>query len=251
MPNENTDNQSFKNDKQKIAILISIIVFVVILIALFSFLVFLDINSKSEANKLSTTTRRTVKIEYSGENIDGDKVNQNNESSSTTTTSTTVKSTSKNNSSKKTTKIVTSTKIITSVSTKVVEVLPPSISHEVVNDRSTYPNALDAWEWEIVNSINKERRKRGLNELAVARDLRQLAEEAADLWVGSGSEVVKNYLTGHANYRKQTNYDDVTASSLYNDTVEKTQVTTNDSLKYLGVGVLYKNDTYYYVIVYE
>ena len=249
------DEETLKNDKKKIAILISIIVFIVILIVLFMIVVILDINSTDEQKKFSTTTRRTVSVEESSNNDDSNnEVNTSEvteEIDITTTTSTTVKQTSKTNTSSNGTKVITSTKIITSTSIKVVEIIPPTITHETTNDKSTYPDSLDAWEWEIVNLINAERKKNGLNELLVAKDLRQLAEEAADLWLGSGNDVVKEYLTGHSNYRKRTNYDDVDSASLYRDTIAETKVTTNASLRYLGVGVLYKNDTYYYVIIYE
>lgn len=249
------DEETLKNDKKKIAILISIIVFVVILIVLFVIVVILDINRTDEHKKISTTTRRTVSVEESSNDNNEEDSSESNDDevipkSDTTTTSTTMKTTNKTSTSSGT-KVITSTKIITSTSIKVVEILPPTITHEVANDKSTYPDAIDDWEWAIVNLINETRRKNGLNELLVARDLRQLAEEAADLWLGSGSDVVKEYLQGHSNYRKYTNHEDVTPLSLYGDTVNATKVTTNSALRYLGVGVLYKNDTYYYVIIYE
>lgn len=250
MQDYSPDEATLKNDKKKIAILISIIVFVIILIVLFVIVVILDINKSDESKKLSTTTRRTVNVEESSNNETTNNIV--NEDETTTTTSMSVNSTSKTKVSNSSgTKVITSTKISTSTSIKVVDILPPTVSHDVVTDKSTYPDSLDDWEWQIVNLINAERRKKGLNELLVAKDLRQLAEEAADLWLGSGTDVVKEYLTGHSNYRKYSNYDDVTAVSLYNDTVAATKVATNSALRYLGVGVLYKNDTYYYVIVYE
>lgn len=254
------DNQEelerLKNDKKKIAILISIIVFVVILIVLFIITLLLDLNSTEDKQKYSTTTRRTVNIEYTEDVDNKDNSSEMKEEESTTnssTTNTTTTSTTKriNGNTNSPTKVITSTKIITSTSIKVVDILPPSITHEVANDKSQYPDSLDEWEWGIVNLINSERRKNGLGELLVGRDLRQLAEEAADLWLGSGGEVVKEYLKGHSNYRKYTNYDDVSFTSLYNDTIAVTNVTTNASLRYVGVGVIQKNDTYYYVIVYE
>lgn len=247
------DEETLKNDKKKIAILISIIVFVIILIVLFIVIVILDSQRDEEQKKLSTTTRRTVNATEVDNN--GDNTNQTTSNiiseEVTTTTSTTIKPTNKTKVTSNNGNKVTMTTVITSTSIKVVDILPPSVSHEITFDKSTYPDSLDAWEWQIVNLINAERKKNGLNELLVAKDLRQLAEEAADLWLGSGTEVVKEYLTGHSNYRKYTNYDDVTANSLYNDTIASTKVTTNSALRYLGVGVLYKNNTYYYVMIYE
>lgn len=243
--------QRLKDDKKKIAILISIIVFVVILIALFVLVVLLDLNSSSDNERYSTTTRRTVNVEVD------DDVNTTTteaikeevqESESTTTTTTTKKSSSSNNTQ---TKVITETKVITSTSIKVVDIMPPEVNYEIASGKSNYPDSLDDWEWGIVNRINEMRRKNGLNELLVAVPLRSLAEEAADLWLGSGGDVVKEYLTGHSNYRKYTNYDNVSIDSLYNDTINVTNIVTNASLRYVGVGVILKNNTYYYVIVYE
>lgn len=255
MQDYSPDEATLKSDKKKITILISIIVFVIILIVLFGIVVLLDMNTDDENKKLSTTTRRTVNVDDSTNNSSYFEITDNIDNEEEVMTTMTTTSSSKNTTNKTKvssgTKVITSTRIITSTSIKVEEILPPAISHEVATDKSTYPDSLDNWEWKIVNLINEARRKNGLNELLVARDLRQLAEEAADLWLGSGSEVVKEYLTGHSNYRKYSNHDDVSEISLYNDTIAKTKVTTNSSLRYLGVGVLRKNDTYYYVIIYE
>lgn len=236
----NPDEETLKNDKKKIAILISIIVFVVILIVLFIVVVILDINNTDQQKKYSTTTRRTVSIEESSSNNEENNNEIIEEIDITSTTSTMVKSTNKTNISSNGT-----------TSKKVVEVFPPSITHETTNGKSIFPNSLDDWEWEIVNLINKERKKNGLSELLVAKDLRQLAEEAADLWGSSEPDDATKVLTGHSYYRKYSNYDDVNSSSFYEDTIVETKVTTISELRYLGVGVIYKNNTYYYVIIYE
>lgn len=240
------DEATLKNDKKKIVILISIIALVIILIVLFVFLVILSFNQKEEKSKISTTSRRTISIKMTSSSV----IPTTTEKVKTEEVTITTK---KVTTQRKTTNLKTTSKITeqSTTSTKIIEILPPVIEHETTIDKSTYPDSLDAWEWQIVNLINEQRKKNGLNELLVAKDLRQLAEEAADLWLGSGGDIVKEYLTGHSNYRKYTNYDDVNATSLYNDTVAATKVTTNPALRYLGVGVLYKNDTYYYVIVYE
>lgn len=246
------ENNTNANDKGKIMVLISLIIAVSILIVVLVFLAVINITHKDAKSKLSTTTRRTIKTE---------------ETATTTTEPTTTPSTTDiaedNTTSvepKTTTTRRTQTKgpASTATYTEVVTEKPtssviPEHNYDIATNPSTYPDALDSWEWEVVNLINQERRKNGLNEVAVARELRNMAEEGAYIYYASGSNELKSYLSGNSYLYMSSNLE-INARTLYENTISSTKITTNPNIKYVGAGVLLKRvtlDTYYYVIIYE
>ena len=247
------NNDINKNDKSKIIMLISLIVVVSILLIGFVFIAVLDFTQESTKSYLKTTTRRTIPSTNTTTNSMTTSTTEEvimPEDGETTTTTT---ATTKNNSggANKTTKtIITSTKIVTSTKTQIVI---PSNEYKIATGPTTYPDALDSWEWEVVDLINAERRKNGLNELLVAEDFRRIAEEGADLYYTNGEESAKSYLANYSNLRMFSNLN-INAKTLYTNTLNSTKVTTNPYIRYVGVGVLLKDtglNTYFYVIIYE
>ena len=255
-------------DKKKILILCIVIAFIIVLIVCLGIIAYLSYQAEnaptSNSNRQTTTRRNTVSSEAI---IDDD-------TTSSVTTSTVPMSSgiasSNTSSNSSTTRIssakTTSSRYTTKTSTRTVTVTGPTIiiteerpTHPVTDGESNYPNALNDWEWEIVEMINEERRSNGLDELEVASDLRTLAEEAADYWDDFTESELKAYLAGNSYYAKKSNNLNHNNGylSLYQDTISKTKVTTRDDLRYLGVGVIYKENgfngipTHYYVIIYE
>ena len=243
------NNQNINNDKGKVMVLISLIIAVSIVLVFFVFLAILDITHKDTKSKLSTTTRRTIKEEEN--TTTNSEVTEPITENSTTTVSTTQVASS--NSTRPSTTRKTTTKVVTTVVEEETDTVIPSHDYEIVYDKTTYPDALDSWEWEVINLINQERRKNGLSELLVARELRNMAEEAAYMYYASGSSAIKPYLSGYSYLYMHSNLD-IDANTLYESTLNSTKITTNPDIKYVGAGVLVKNitlDTYFYVIVYE
>lgn len=243
------NNQNINNDKGKVMVLISLIIAVSIVLVFFVFLAILDITHKDTKSKLSTTTRRTIKEEEN--TTTNSEVTEPITENSTTTVSTTQVASS--NSTRPSTTRKTTTKVVTTVVEEETDTVIPSHDYEIVYDKTTYPDALDSWEWEVINLINQERRKNGLSELLVARELRNMAEEAAYMYYASGSGAIKPYLSGYSYLYMHSNLD-IDANTLYESTLNSTKITTNPDIKYVGAGVLVKNitlDTYFYVIVYE
>ena len=248
------ENDVNKNDKSKIIMLISLIVVVSILLIGFVFIAVLDFTQEGTKSYLKTTTRRTIpsteSTTHNMTTLTTEEVVIPEEDETTTTTTTTKNNSSGTNTNKTTKTVVTSTKIVTSTRTQIVI---PSNEYKVATGSTTYPDALDSWEWEIVDLINEERRKNGLNELLVAEDFRRIAEEAADLYYTNGEESVKSYLANYSNLRMFSNLN-INARTLYTNTLNSTKVTTNPYIRYVGVGVLLKDtglNTYFYVIIYE
>lgn len=242
------NNTNVNNDKGKIMVLVSLIIAVSIMLVVFVFLAVIDITKKDASSKLKTTTRRTVVTKPSGDESELPTTDEPTTTEEPTTATTTKTSTTAQ-------RITTTTKGAgTKVTTKAPEeTVIPSHTYEVVTDATTYPDALDTWEWNVINLINEERRRNGLNELLVARELRNKAEEAAYMYYASGSESLKPYLSGISYLYMHSNLD-IDAHALYESTLNSTKITTNPDLRYVGAGVLLKNvtlDTYFYVIVYE
>lgn len=241
-------------DKSKITMLISLIVVVSILLVGFVFIAVLDLTHKEAETRLNTTTRRTVKTtELITEDIKDDEEEEEEDEEdeleevdlTTTTTSQTQGNTTTKVGTTKTTKKPTTT--------KEVEVTVPASKYTITNSSTTYPDALDSWEWDIVDMINEARRKNGLNELLVASELRTMAEDAAYIYYTNGDAAAKSYLINYANMRMYSNLL-IDSAYLFENTINSTNVTTNPYIKYIGVGVLLKKpnlDTYYYILVYE
>ena len=262
------------SDKKKIVILSLIIGFVTILIILVGFIAYLSFveENKTSTDKLSTTTRRTVDAneEEQTNPTNSDETTTTSSATTTTTSSTTLlttRNTTKSNTSTTTknktnsTKKPTTTKK-TTTTTKVNSggsVIPIPDEREVTYESTDYPGADDEGAWNIVDLINEARKKNGLKPVEVAVELRRLAEEAADFWYEYTDVEIKAYLYGHSNYRRKSNhlYTNSAYLSMYQATIENTKVTTDKNLKYVGVGLIYRENgvgglpTHYYVIIYE
>ena len=261
------------SDKKKIVILSLIIGFVAILIILVGYIAYLSFveENKTSTDKLSTTTRRTVDVsEEATTNLPNQEEMTTTSSTTTTTTTTssttalTTKSTTKSHTSTTTKKKTTTTKKSTTkkTTTKVNSggvVIPIPDEREVTYESTDYPGADDEGAWNIVDLINEARQKNGLKPVEVAVELRRLAEEAADFWYEYTDVEIKAYLYGHSNYRRKSNhlYTNSAFLSMYQATIENTKVTTDKNLKYIGVGLIYRENgvgglpTHYYVIIYE
>lgn len=245
------------NDIKKIKVLKIFIVFVSILLIILGFLAVLDLTEKEAQTHLTTTTRRTTTISTTQdkeENIPDEGfleeiVDPTTDPTTTSTTSSKVTSTTKVIT--KTTKSTTTTQ-----SSSVI----PSHTYEQATGNTTYKDAVDSYEWEIINLINTERKKNGLNELIVASELRTLAEAAATLYSNSNETAAKSLLSDYAGYLIMDRYY-YTPALFYAETVKQTKstatgydITTNPYIKYIGVGVIEKAKnakTYYYALVYE
>lgn len=181
---------------------------------------------------------------------------------SSSTVKTTAKTTSKITTKKTTKKTTKSTKKTTKKKTTLPThtVIPPNAERETTESSTVYPLAQDSIAWDIFDRINRAREKNGLEPVKVAVDLRRLAEEAADYLYDFTDTEVKNYIYGLNNYRRVTNHIltyDQAVLSLYNGTVQNTDIITDKSLRYVGIGVIFRQvglgdlPTYYYVIIYE
>ena len=255
------------NDKTKITILSLIFGFVSILIIIVGHLAYESFveENKTSNDKNGTTTRKTVDA---SEEATTDFLNQEETTttSSTTTSSTTpIKTSSTTKLNTKTTSKTTKTTVkstTTATTTKINSggiVIPIPDEREVTNGATNYPNADDEGAWKIVNKINEERIKNGLNSLYVSVELRNLAEKAADLWYDHFDSDVKEFLYGHSNYRRKSNNlkPESAYLTMYDATIQNTKVTSDKNLRYIGVGLIYHLDesneigTYCYVIIYE
>lgn len=271
----NDYNVEVTDDRGKIATLIGVIIVVVILLVLLITITFLDIKKENaKSPKLSTTTRRNFSVndiqsdddeedELTEEETTSAEVNEVEKTTNSTTTTITQEK-KKTTTAKRTVSSTSWSKTEVRTSTKVieyeVEVNPfegDPRTEVTFGTSSGYPDSKSDWEWEIVDLINKDRRDNGLSELKMVKELRALAEEGADLMLGSKPDVVKSYLYGHNNYRFQSNYTIESPANLYDRSKNAVDVATNNSLKYLGVGVIYKqvgnlgSPTYYYVLIWE
>lgn len=248
------NNTNNVNDKGKIMVLVSLIIAVSILLVAFVFVTVIDLTHKDAKSKISTTTRRTISTEQTTD-IPEPPVTEpitekpTNQTSETTTSPTTTRPRTT------TTRRVEDTTKPTSGDDNHDDggTVIPSHSYDIAYDSTTYPDAVDSWEWEIVNLINQERKRNGLSELYVARDLRNMAEEAAYMYYANGSSVIRPYLDGYAYLYGHSN-SNIEPRTIFESLLNSTKITTNPDIKYVGSGVLVKNqgiDTYYYVIVYE
>lgn len=253
-------------DKSKIAVLYFIIIFVSLLIVGLAFVVYLSIRAENKGpdTEITTTTRRTIdKEESTSKKTTTSTTSENGTSIITTSTSSSISlttkktTTSKGTTTKRTTKKSTTKRPTTTKPT--TKPIIPDYTHPITNGPTDYPGALDDWEWNIVDKINDLRVKNGLNRLSVASDMRTLAEEAADIWEDYGQEEMENYVDGYGMYAMKNNNLSHTNgyNTLYQNTINKTPVATRQGLRYIGVGVIFKEDgfngipTHYYVIIYE
>lgn len=245
------------NDSKKVAWLKASIFFVSILLIVFGFLAVIDLTKKESLTHLTTTTRRTTttKLVTSSISTDEEYFEEDNIPDEDFLEDIVDKTTT--NQPSTSSRVTTTTKVMTTTQSSSVI---PSHTYEVATGKTTYKDAVDSYEWEIINLINAERKKNGLNELIFALELRTLAEEAATLYSNSKETSASSLLSDYAGYLIMYKYK-YTPALFYNDTVKQTKspdtgydITTNPYYKYIGVGVIEKannKNTYYYALVYE
>lgn len=245
------NNTNNVNDKGKIMVLVSLIIAVSILLVAFIFVTVIDLTHKDAQSRISTTTRRTISTKTTDE-IDDFVTEPITEVPITTSSEKPVTTEPKTTTTRKVVESVVTTSTTNNSSGGTVI---PSHSYDIAYDSTTYPDALDTWEWEIVNLINQERKNNGLSELSVAKELRNKSEEAAYMYYASNkvADNLKSYLNGYAYLYGHSNLN-IDARTIYESALNSTKITTNPDIKYVGVGVLVKSeglDTYYYVLTYE
>ena len=254
-----------------------------VLLIVCSFVVVIIVNIKNKEDKkdenkfVGTTSRRTYKttskktttttttdILFEESTTTTITTSQTTSVPLTTTVTTTKKptTTTKGGTTKKTTKKTTRKTTTKKTTTKKPTTQAPSVpdnSYTIAYESTTYPLAVDFWEWGVVDLINEERASLGLPSLEVAVELRELAETAADYWYDHSNSVIDEIIGNHNYYGKKL----INASYLesyqylYDTTVSNTDVTTNPYYSWIGVGVIYREvgdtgmRTHYYVIIYE
>jgi hypothetical protein len=245
---------SNNNDKKKILLIKIFIVFVILMIILFTAVAIIDFLVTDYDPKLvGVTTRRT----YTTTSKTTTSRTTSTSTIGSTTEATSTSTTSKNSkrattTSTKKTVSATTTRIITDQA-----IIIEGGAYTEATSGSTNPNALDDYEWYIVNEINASRVANGLNELTVAVELRDMAETAASIYNTGGDSEVKAYLEDYNSYRLASTNQDITKEELLSKTLNKTSITTKKYVDYIGVGVLkYTNSqnglpSMYYCIIYE
>lgn len=210
-------------------------------------------SSRRTVPKTTRTTTTTDFIETTSTTTTTTTNNTETTTNSNVVNPTTYRTTTKGTNTKTTTKKKTTTSKTTTTTTEI------TTTRKIVTDSTTYPNALDFWEWNIVDLVNEERRLNNLSELAVAADLRLLAEEAADYWDTHSDTEVIEYIGEHKSYARALINSSMTESYnyIFDLLTRNTDITTNPYYKYIGVGVIYYDRgnggmrSYYNIIIYE
>lgn len=252
-----------ENDKTKILVLRIVIIFIILLIGLFLVVAVIDLSRPNEPKFLGTTTRRTYTTTLSSSTnivpLTPDITTNPNEVSSNPTNNQDKTNNVTSSTKTTTTKVIVTTKTTTeSGGGSFISPIPVVPDYVEAQGSSKHPQALDSWEWEIISKINEARVKNGLSELIVAEALRTMAETAADKYYLENDEAVRRYLDGYNNYRlKSNNPGEITVNSLYKNTISSVNIETNNNIKYVGVGIIYRENgwanlpSYYYCIIYE
>lgn len=262
-------------EDKRVALLYGILICAVFALGIGVLSLTLGNNDKEEENtkttlRVSTKTRRTTTSTESTTTISTESTTSSSIPTTSNATSiigkpTTVSSSTKKITTKNTTKASTkkTTKKTTAKTTKKTTtqvVIPPNPDRETTEESTTYPLAQDDIEWAIFDKINEERAKAGFNPVKMSVEFRRLAEEGADYLYDFGDEEVRQYLYGFNNYRRFSNNllsVDKAVLSLYTATIVNTPVITDSSIRYVGIGVIFREiglgdrPTYYYVIIYE
>ena len=203
-------------DKEKILMLVTLIIFIVVLLLSFAVITYFNIK---EENKVPKHDKTTI------------------QESTTTKESTT----------EPTTEIVTeavteitttktsSTKVTTTATKKITTKGTTTTTEEIVS--IVNPSELDEWCLNIFNIINDTRKRNGLNTLSLKKDIRDLAIDASIKWESIHDEGLKSYLYGYNYYGYQSNI--LSSNNGYkviaNETLKNTDVGTNKYLNYVGI----------------
>lgn len=219
-------------DKEKILMLVTLIIFIVVLLLSFAVITYFNIK---EENKVPKHDKTTI------------------QESTTTKESTT----------EPTTEIVTeavteitttktsSTKVTTTATKKITTKGTTTTTEEIVS--IVNPSELDEWCLNIFNIINDTRKRNGLNTLSLKKDIRDLAIDASIKWESIHDEGLKSYLYGYNYYGYQSNIlsSNTGYKVIANETLKNTDVGTNKYLNYVGININKADNKYYFIIIYE
>ena len=242
------------DDDSKQILILKIVVASLVALAILVFVIIILVikNGNKKPEELDVTTRRTLSEEVSEEvsstsEITTESTTTETTTSMTTTTSTTTTTTTtkKNNGGTKTTKKTQSSGGGSSSSGGGSSSNIPTYTYTVIgqNDASSYNNADNNMEWQLVNKINSNRS----NKYKVAAELRTAAERIADVCCeapgtckSATKELVDNeyQLTYRVYYDESGRYD---LDYFYNNLVNNTVL--DNKYSYLGVGV-YRRSTF-------
>ena len=219
-------------DKEKILMLVALIIFIVVLLLSFTVIAYFNIKEENKVPKHDKTTIQE----------------------STTTKESTIKPTTKII-TEATTEITTTktntTKVTTTATKKITTKVTTTTTEEIAS--IVNPSELDEWCLNIFNIINDTRKRNGLNTLSLKKDIRDLAIDASIKWESIHDEGLKSYLYGYNYYGYQSNI--LSSNNGYkviaNETLKNTDVGTNKYLNYVGININKVDNKYYFIIIYE
>lgn len=223
-------------DKEKIIMLVTLIIFMVVLLLSFTVITYFNIKEENKVPKHDKTTiqESTTTKESTTEPITEITTEAVTEITTTKTSSTKVTTTKKNQNPITTTKGTNMTTTTESVS--------------IVD-----PSELDEWCLNIFNIINDTRKNNGLNAVSLKKDIRDLAIDASIKWETIHDDGLKSYLYGYNYYGYQSNIlsSNTGYKVIANETLKNTDVGTNKYLNYVGVNINKVDNKYYFIIIYE
>lgn len=219
-------------DKEKILMLVALIIFIVVLLLSFTVITYFNIKEENKVPKHDKTTIQE----------------------STTTKESTIKPTTEII-TEATTEITTTktntTKVTTTATKKITTKVTTTTTDKIVS--IVNPSELDEWCLNIFNIINDTRKRNGLNTLSLKKDIRDLAIDASIKWESIHDEGLKSYLYGYNYYGYQSNIlsSNTGYKVIANETLKNTDVGTNKYLNYVGININKVDNKYYFLIIYE
>lgn len=219
-------------DKEKIIMLVTLIIFIVVLLLSFTVITYFNIK---EENKVPKHDKTTI---------------QESTTTKESTTETTTKIVTEAVTEITTTK-TSSTKVTTTATKKITTKGITTTTEEIVS--IVNPSELDEWCLNIFNIINDTRKNNGLNILSLKKDIRDLAIDASIKWESIHDEGLKSYLYGYNYYGYQSNIlsSNTGYKVIANETLKNTDVGTNKYLNYVGININKVDNKYYFIIIYE
>lgn len=219
-------------DKEKILMLVTLIIFIVVLLLSFAVITYFNIK---EENKVPKHDKTTI---------------QESTTTKESTTEPTTEITTEAVTEITTTK-TSSTKVTTTATKKITTKGTTTTTEEIVS--IVNPSELDEWCLNIFNIINDTRKRNGLNTLSLKKDIRDLAIDASIKWESIHDEGLKSYLYGYNYYGYQSNIlsSNTGYKVIANETLKNTDVGTNKYLNYVGININKVDNKYYFIIIYE
>lgn len=219
-------------DKEKILMLVTLIIFIVVLLLSFAVITYFNIKEENKVPKHDKTTIQestTIK-----------------ESTTEPTTEITTEAVTEITTTK-----TSSTKVTTTATKKITTKGTTTTTEEIVS--IVNPSELDEWCLNIFNIINDTRKRNGLNTLSLKKDIRDLAIDASIKWESIHDEGLKSYLYGYNYYGYQSNIlsSNTGYKVIANETLKNTDVGTNKYLNYVGININKVDNKYYFIIIYE